>query len=412
MRVLMLSNRYPPNVSGGAEIAAGDMAVALRRRGHDVRVLTARDPVNGYEDEPWVARRLRKVIDPARGPHGETRSALTRTLAFYRQTHSHRSSRTVSREAARLRPDVLYLWDVSGIGLVSVLRALHSLTLPIVFQLGSYWWQYINAPQTPFSTVRAAWLKKLIIGPVPALRFTSLIATSDTVKRAYVRAGCPPERIEVIDNAVDAGFLRAPGEAPGRHARPVLMYAGRLCAEKGVTVALHSVDQLVHRHGIDVEMRIFGAGDPRYEQRLRELVASRSLERHVVFCGLVPRERLIAAYDEADVVLVPSLWQEPFGLVVLEAMARGAAVVASDAGALAAVVRDGENGRVVPAGDADAMAIAVRELLRDDRERGRLGAAGRRAVEERYTLDVCVSRVERHLERARALDLQESRWTA
>jgi glycogen synthase len=412
MRILLLSNRFPPNVSGGAEVAAGDMALALRRRGHALTVLTSRGGGDNNGLEPWISRTLREVIDSQRDSDGSQRSGLGRLVAFYRQTHSRSSAHKVLEAIARVKPELLYIWDVSGIGLVSVLRAIRDLEVPIVFQLGSYWWQYVNSPETHFSTVRALRLKKLIIGPVPALTFTTLIATSDAVKRAYVEVGCPADRIEVIDNAVDARFLDAERWPRRDGDRPILMYAGRLCAEKGVMVALQALALLVSRDARDVRLDVYGSGDPRYQEQLRDYVRTRGLEGRVAFKGLVPRDELIRAYDCADVVLVPSLWEEPFGLVAVEAMARGVPVVASDVGALGAVICDGIDGHLVVPGDANALAVAVSRLLDDPAQRRRIGEAGRQAVVERFTLDACAQRVEQHLERALALDLRESRWTA
>jgi glycogen synthase len=411
MRILLLSNRFPPNVCGGAEIAAGDMALALRRRGHTITVLTSRDRSSSNGHEPWISRTLREVVDARGDGNGFQRSQVGRAVAFYRQAHSPSSARKVRDAVARLKPELLYIWDVSGIGLVSVLRALRDVQVPIVFQLGSYWWQYINSPQTRFSTVRAARLKKLIIGEVPALRFTTLIATSEVVKQEYVRVGCPGDRIEVIDNAIDARFLGSRQAQPRTGDRPVLMYAGRLCPEKGVMVALQAIELMVSHQARDVLFEVYGSGDPRYHEQLRAFVRTHGLGRTVAFKGLVPREELIRAYDRADVVLVPSLWEEPFGLVAVEAMARAVLVVASDVGALRGVIGDGLNGRLVTAGDAEALAFAVSRLLDDPDERRRLGDAGRRAVLERFTLDMCTQRVERHLERAIGLDLLDARWT-
>jgi len=410
MRILLVSNRFPPDVEGGAEILAGDVAHALRNRGHEVAVLTSPYDSRGATREPWIKRQLREVVDGPRARDGSQRGGAGRLVAFYRQTHSHSSARTVLHAISRFSPDVVYVWNISGVGLVSILRVLRHVQSPIVFHLHSYWWQYINSPETRFSTVRAAWLKKLIIGPVPPLKFTTLIATSEAVKREYAQAGCPQDRIEVIDNAIDARFLGSDVTQTPMGRRPVLMYAGRLTAEKGVMVALQALDLLVNRDGRDVRLEIYGQGDPHYLAELHAFVRHRRLADAVVFNGLVGQDRLICAYDQADVVLVPSLWEEPFGLVAVEAMARGVAVIASDVGGLRGVLRDGVDGRLVTPDDAPALAAAIAEALDHPDERRRLGAAAHQAARERFTLDICSRRIEEHLQRAMALTSQESRW--
>jgi len=410
MRILLLSNRFPPDVVGGAEILAGDIAHALRDRGHDVYVLTSPYDRRGSGREPWIARQLREVVDGPQTRDGSPRGGAGRLFAFYRQTHSHYSARTVLRVISRFAPDVVYVWNLSGVGLVSILRVLRQVRRPIVFHLHSYWWQYINSPETRFSTVRMAWLKKLVIGPVPPLKFTTLIATSEAVKREYAQAGCPQDRIEVIDNAIDSRFLGDEVVPSQTGRRPVLMYAGRLSVEKGVMFAVQALDLLVNRDGRDVRLEIYGQGDPQYVATLRAFVHSQRLTGVVAFHGLVDQDRLICAYDQADLVIVPSLWEEPFGLVAVEAMARSVAVIASDVGGLRGVLRDGVDGRLVKPGDPQALAAAIAESLDCPDERRRLGSAAHQTVRERFTLDICSRRIEEHLQRALALDAQESRW--
>lgn len=409
MRILLLSNRFPPDVVGGAEVLVGNVARALAQRSHEVTVLTSRyHGSNGRE--PSVMRELREVVDvnSARSRLGRTRPG--RLITFYRDAHAGSSARRLLKTVADVKPDIVYVWNISGVGLISVLRALRKLDVPIVFHLHSYWWQYVNFPETQYSTMHRIWLKRLIIGPVPPLRFTTLIAVSDTVKRAYVDSGCPESRIEVIDNAIDPRFFRPSGEPRQMNGRPVVMYAGRVCAEKGVMVALEAVNLLVHRDGRDVRLRIYGSGDPRYEEELVRYVRHHQLNDVVTFHGLVARDDLIRAYDQADMVLVPSLWAEPFGLVAIEAMARGLPVIASDVGGLRSVIRGDIDGLLVPAADSQALVSAITWLSDRPDEGRRLGDVARHMVRSRYRLDACIQRIERHLERALEREIQESRW--
>ncbi len=92
-------------------------------------------------------------------------------------------------------------------------------------------------------------------------------------------------------------------------------------------------------------------------------------------------------YQEADVAVVPSIWEEPFGLVAVEAMASGLPVVASQVGGLQRIVRDGETGILVPPADSRALAHALRRLIADPAERQRMGTAGRALAEEEYGWD-------------------------
>jgi len=409
MRILLVTNRFPPDIAGGAEILAGGLVEALRRQGHTVVVLTSRS-ARCRGRQPGVARALRTAIDSNASRPRLARGAVSQSISFYRQMHSPASARALRHAVARVQPDVVYVWNVSGIGLVSLLHALRKVPMPVVFHLHSYWWQYINSPRTPFSRVRATWLKRLLIGSVPPLRFASAIVCSQALKREYRSSGCPEERIEVIPNAIDAHFLEPAAERAALGA--TLMYAGRLCAEKGVMTALHAVAAVRDGSHPEVRFLIYGKGDTRYEQALRQYVHERGLESAVSFEGLVRQEELVGAYDRADVVLVPSLWEEPFGLVAVEAMARGTAVVASDVGGLHDLIRDGRDGVLVAPGNASALGKAIRALLDEPAWRRQIGQQARARALRRHRFDVFATRVERHLERARRIEPHESRWVA
>jgi glycosyltransferase involved in cell wall biosynthesis len=402
MKILMVSSRFPPNITGGAEIVAGDVAGALAERGHEVRVLTSRDPQDHNGHQPWVRRTLREV---GTGNGGAARQAV----AFYRQVHSRDSARQLGDTVATVAPDVVYVWDLSGLGMVSVLRALNRVTVPVVFHLQNYWWHYLNSPETPFSTVRTRWLKRLLIGPVPTVRCTTLIAPSGAVKRAYVRAGCDAELIEVIDNAIDGRFFVAPKTPARPRGQLNLMFAGRLCPEKGVDVALRAIEVLRNETSCDLMFHVYGRGDAKHEAQIRAQAAT--LDGRVTFHGHVDQDALLLAYDSADIVIIPSTWEEPFGLIAAEAMARSVAVIASATGGLGGVIRDGVDGVLVPAGDAHALADALARLARAPDERRKLGEAATLTARNRFTLEACADRVERHLYRAATLLPHEMRWT-
>ncbi len=100
----------------------------------------------------------------------------------------------------------------------------------------------------------------------------------------------------------------------------------------------------------------------------------------------------MALYGEADIVAVPSVWHEPFGLAAVEAMASARPVVASRSGGLADIVRDGETGLLSTPGDAKELAAHLSRLLDDAALRQRMGAEGRRVAEAEYDWDAVVQR--------------------
>jgi glycosyltransferase involved in cell wall biosynthesis len=105
------------------------------------------------------------------------------------------------------------------------------------------------------------------------------------------------------------------------------------------------------------------------------------------FQGWAEHEELPAEYEDADVFVFPSVWDEPFGIPVAEAMAAGLPVVASRVGGIPEIVADGETGMLVEPDDASALAAALEQLVNDAELRARLGEAGRLRAAERFSWD-------------------------
>jgi glycosyltransferase involved in cell wall biosynthesis len=190
----------------------------------------------------------------------------------------------------------------------------------------------------------------------------AVICVSDALAEAVRALGVG--NVHVIPSGVDAPPAVVAPDTP-----PFALFVGRLSAEKGVDVLADAAR--------DLPLVVIGDG-PRRDLFPEGL-------------GAVPPADVHAWYDRASVVVLPSR-REGLGNVLLEAMAHGRPVVATDVGGIPSIVDHGRNGLLVPAGDADALSRAIRLLL-EDRELGsRLGAAGRELVAARAGWDVVTSR--------------------
>ena len=127
---------------------------------------------------------------------------------------------------------------------------------------------------------------------------------------------------------------------------------------------------------VQARLELIGGWDPREEDRLRKLARQVGIEGRVDFAGQLDRSEIAAAYARADATVFPVRWEEPWGLVPLESMAKGRPVVATGRGGSAEYLRDGENCLLFEAGDAQALAAAVRRLAEDPALRMRLRDGG------------------------------------
>lgn len=206
-----------------------------------------------------------------------------------------------------------------------------------------------------------------------------------------------PDRITTIHNGIDPEPLAAAQPAPlGLPEGSIAVaFIGRLVVEKGLPELAAAWRQLVRSHP---RLHLVIAGTGRYERSFRDQLADAP---RVHWLG--HRRDVGAVMKAVDMVVMPS-WEEPFGIVALEAMAAERPVVATRAGGLVEVIEDGETGRLIPPRDAQVLAAAIAELAEDAGARTRMGAAGLERVRSHFS----ESRMVDHYEDLLAAQLQQA----
>jgi len=213
--------------------------------------------------------------------------------------------------------------------------------------------------------------------------FDLVVANGEAVCSRLVAEGIRP--ITMVPNGVPIRPPRPPLTPP-----PVVAFAGRLIRKNGADVLVRAFATVVAQVP---RARLLLAGHGSERGPLERLVAALGLSSHVSMLGHLPRPELERRFDAAWVQVVPSRYAEPFGLVAAEAMMRGTAVVASRAGELPEIVRDGWTGLLVPPEDPDALAGALLRLLRDHDQAERMGRGGREVALARFTEAAHVDRM-------------------
>jgi len=215
-------------------------------------------------------------------------------------------------------------------------------------------------------------------------RCDAVLCCSKYTRRQFLRAtGYREDRCFTVYNGVDlARFRQADGSKLRRRLNietgsVVLLYAGALVPEKGVICLVRALEEMTDPFP-GISLLIAGGASmwsrpSAYEESIRE--QARDLPVH--FLGVVEHADMPEVYHAADIVVVPSVFEEPFGIVQCEAMAAGRPVVSSDVGGIPEVIADGETGFLTPPADVEGLARAI-SLLASDRElRERFGEAGR-----------------------------------
>ena len=229
--------------------------------------------------------------------------------------------------------------------------------------------------------VNSDWLRRTVAGRVPE--------AADKLR--VIHLGVDLERFRPIWDERYAEKRRQLREDRGWTNRTVVLFTGRLIPRKGVHHLLAILPKLAEKHP-EVLLVIVGSpfyGSHRetaYSRRLKRM--ARAMKRHVKFVPYVPYTKVPDWFLAADIAVVPSKPGEAFGLVNVEAMASGLPVVASRVGGIVEVVADGETGYLVDPANMEAELLTrIGELVRDPDLRRRMGEAGRKRVEEKFTWD-------------------------
>jgi glycosyltransferase involved in cell wall biosynthesis len=340
VKVLVISGIWPPDVGGPASHAP-EVAAFLVSNGHEVEVVTTADRAPAAERYPvrWVARSLPPGIRHAEGVK----------LVFER-----------ARSA-----DVVYSTGMFGRSSLGSLLA----RTPFVVKLTAdpayerarrfgLWHGTLEDFQhhAPLST-----LPLRVARDADVRRAAHVVTPSEYLRGLALGWGVDPGRATVLPNPAPPAPALRPREELRRELAldgPTLVFAGRLTAQKSLDVGIEAARR------VGVALLVAGDGPDRA-----------ALERlgHARFLGPLPRERVLELFRAGDAELLSSSW-ENFPHTVVEALAVGTPVIATNTGGVAEVVQDGQNGLVVEPGDVDALAGAIERFFSDSELAERLRA--------------------------------------
>ncbi len=356
MKVLIVSGIWPPDVGGPASHAP-ELAEFLLGRGHSVEVVTTADapPAKQPYEIRWVDRAA-----PAGVRHA-------RVAAWIRERASH--------------SDVVYATSMLGRAVLGSTLARRPVVVKLVadeaYERARRWGLFegnLDAFQRFGGGLRVRALRQARDRALR--RVAHLVCPSGYVAALAVSWGVPLERVTVLPNAApalpslpDREEARAQLDVEG----PLLAFAGRITKQKALEVAL---DALGRVDGVALAI----AGDGPDLPDIRRRVAELGLGGRVRFLGPLNRDGVLTLFRAADALLLTSSW-ENFPHTVVEALAVGTPVIATRVGGVPELVHDGENGLLIPSGDLDGLAAAVRRLIEEPGLRERLATAAAPSVE-------------------------------
>ena len=404
MRILTLSNLYPPHYVGGYELRCGKVVEALRRRGHSVEVLTSNHGVgsgtppaednsvnrslriHGFFGHPWLG------IGELRGLELHNNRILRDTLAAS-------------------KPDLVHVWNLGGLS-KSLCLTLQASGVPVVYDVSDHWiarslvadvwldWWNRPNPTVParlarswwnLSGARRRWNLIAPTNPVGDIHFPRVYFCSQALRDITAAKGYAVQHGAVIYCPVDTTLFH--GEtAPATRPLEKLLYVGRLSEDKGVMTALQAMAGVKGRFA--GHLNIYGKGDPEYTARLESFVREHGLP---VFFKNAPAAEMPEVYRAHDALLFTSEWEEPFALTPLEAMSSGLPVIGTTTGGSRELFRDGVNSLTYRAGSAPELARCILDLADNPGRRVQIAATGHAEVRKNYADPVIIDQIEDYL---------------
>lgn len=399
LTIALINNLYPPYIVGGNEILARDVCEALRRRGHTVHVLTGRGrdlPNDGFTHAALDIDLDRKE-DLFLGGLPLTAARVVRWHLY-----NGASRRGVANTLRALRPDLVIAWNLYMASAAPLIGA-RAVDAPRIAHPADKWLLYslddIGRLVPATTTLQRLFVAGLRTVVQPLLKWFArpdyILTVSDFIRRLHLEAGYPAAQTLSTHLGVHTERFE-PSEHPFPVDRPWrLLYAGQLWAGKGPQVAVRAVEILRLRADLPpVELDIYGGGAENFRTWLGDQIGAAGLAQSVRMRGFAPQPELAQAFKDHDLFLFTSIWDEPFSGGLLEAMGSGLPTIATTAGGTSEAVQDGVNGLLVPPDDPQALADAIARLMRDPELHARLGRGGAQSVQERWTFDRYIDRLE------------------
>ncbi|HEX7861598.1 MAG TPA: glycosyltransferase family 4 protein [Verrucomicrobiae bacterium] len=402
MRILALTNLYPPHYLGGYELICYMAVNELRARGHQVQVLTSNHvvPSKPAETEQSVERTLR-----IHGFYGHP----WLNIAKLRKLEAH-NNRTLLAAIAKHKPDLVYVWNMGGLS-KSMVLTLQKLGIPTVYYLSDHWiargftsdvWlKWWNEPASlkkkavrtalKFSGLRALLDRTAPTNPPAHLRFQRLYFCSKALRKLTASAGFEVMHGAVIYAPVDIQKFSGepkPESAPLRN----FVWVGRLAEDKGVMTALKAMRHVQGK--FNGELHIYGKGDAAYTQQLQDFVRTHNLPVTFSSAGM---DEMPAIYRNHDALLFTSEWAEPFALTPLEAMSTGLPVIGTTTGGSREIFRHRDNALTYTAGNAEELGERILELAESPSLRARIAITGHQEVRSTYSLPIIIDQIETYL---------------
>ena len=375
-RVLVVSNFFPPQTVGGAELVAHRQARALAARGHHVVVLAGATGASEANPAGSLGHDVHDGLPVYR--------LVMRSFEAGQNFHWPAAARRVAGLIAAHDLDAVLFHNLNGLGTDMVLAARRAGARCLV-TLHDHWGHCFRATRLRTDGricadhERCADCQATIVDPAGAVlpmrlrrdyvawclgHADRLISPSRYLAQSYQDAGFAPDRLMALSNGIDLGAVPA-AKRPAPDGAVRFVCSAYLGEHKGIPVLLEAARRLAAEPRAAGRWHLTIAGDGHLRPAVEKLAAQAGLEGRVRLTGRLPRQEFLALLADTDVIVLPSVWPENEPVSLLEAIASGTAQIATDLGGSAALIEHGRSGYLIAPGDPDALAGAMLRYILD-----------------------------------------------
>jgi glycogen(starch) synthase len=407
MKILVITNLYPPHEIGGYELRCRDACDRLKARGHEIQILTSDHHIEDRPaiPEPHVARKLR-----IHGMYGNPWLPVHRLYAL--EKHNHQ---VLAHEIEAVRPDIIHVWNMGGIS-KSLLLRIKKTGIPTVYDISDHWIArslradvWLSWWNAPGSFARSALrglltltgIRRILSNTVPtdswdSIRFSKIYFCSAFMRDLTASKGWRVGHAEVIHCGIETDAFPVKKD----YARfEKLLWVGRLSEDKDPLTAVRSL-AAAHRKGLThLTLDLYGHGNPDYVAQLDAEIASCGLT-HFAFRKSAPAPEMRKLYSQYDALLFTSNWGEPFALTPLEAMASGLPVITSLDGGQPELAHHEVNCLIAEAANPELYAARIAELAASETLRNSIASTALAEARSRFDIEPITRQIEAYLLKA------------
>lgn len=399
-KLAIISNFYPPNAYGGYEIGTAQVADGLVSHGWDVHVLTSTEvPQSG---RPWVYPWLQSSRS--------YKAHLAGRIPKFRYLVARERQNIVAfrRFIDEVQPEVIYFWNTAYTSncllplakRTGIPTGWYAFDYGLVSNYGDLWEkQMADVAGNPVRKIQRLMLK--VAGA--AMRRPSLDKIpldfvhypTQFLNDFYASSKVQPACWAKVEWGVDEKKFTPSGDFPNNK----LLFVGQISPHKGVELLIKALALLRAKNShLEYELTIAGhAHDPAYERKLRQLVVEEKLEQKVIFAGFAGRDSMPGLYQQHSTLIFPSIWPEPMGITILEAMSSGLCVLGSGTGGSAELYCNGVTGFHFESENVNDLGKKLEFLITNPKIVHSTGIRARKAILESRKFEKTIMQINDHL---------------